>query len=72
MTKGFKAVGQQMVNAERTMIETLMNIANLTEARKAFIALAKVKALKLDAVNGRYLVTHGAFMEPDVIRRAAN
>jgi len=73
MTKGFKAVAQRMVNAERTMIETLMNIANLTEAeaRKAFVMLRKVKALKLDAVSGRYLVTHGTFMEPDVIRRAA-
>jgi hypothetical protein len=50
-----------------------MNIASLTEAeaRKALVTLRKVKALKLDAVNGRYLVTHGAFMEPDVIRRAA-
>ena len=73
MTKGFKAIAQRMVNAEKAMIETLMNLASLpeAEAREAFVTLVKVKALKLDAVNGRYLVTHGAFMEPDVIRRAA-
>jgi hypothetical protein len=47
MTKGFKAVAQRMVNAERTMIETLMNTASLpeAEARKAFVTLRKVKAL---------------------------
>ena len=55
MTKGFKAVAQRMVNAERTMIETLMNIANLseTEARKAFVTLAKVKGKRCSQAAAR-------------------
>ncbi len=32
----------------------------------------KAKAIKLDAVMGKYSVKHGAFLDRDVIRRAAN
>lgn len=72
MTIGTKNIAQRIVNAENHMIETLSTIADISQvdAAKAFNAFRKFKAIKLDAVNGRYLVKHGAFMEPAVILRA--
>lgn len=69
----FKSIAQRIVNAETNMIETIMTIADLpkADAVKAFAKLVQVKAIKLDAVGGRYIVKHGAFMDADVLRRAA-
>jgi hypothetical protein len=73
MKKGFSNMAQRIANAEIGMIETIKTIAGLsdTEARRAFDTLRKVKAIKLDAVNGRYDVKHGAFMDREVLTRAA-
>lgn len=69
----FKAIAQRQVNARENMIETLMERGGIdrAQAETALDAMVKAKAIKLDSVNGRYNVKHGAFMERDAIRRAA-
>ncbi len=68
----YKNIAQRITNAEANMIATLGEIAGITEAdaTKAFATFRKVKAIKLDAVGGRYIVKHGAYMDAEVIRRA--
>jgi hypothetical protein len=70
---GTRAVAQRIVNAEENFIENVMQIAGLSrgEAEKAMTALKKAKAIKIDPVMGRMVIKHGAFMEPDVLKRAA-
>jgi hypothetical protein len=65
-------IAQRIVNAELHMVGLLMELADISkaDAQKAFVTLRKAKALKLDAVIGRYMVKHGAFLNPDAIRRA--
>jgi hypothetical protein len=69
---GNKNTAIRIVNAEESFAETLMQIANISKADafKAIATLRKVKAIKVDAVGGRMVVKHGAYMDADVIRRA--
>ena len=64
----------RIVQAGETFAETVAEIAGLTKAEgfKVLAAYRKAKVVKLDAVNGRYTVKHGAFFDVDVIRRAVN
>jgi hypothetical protein len=73
MKPGLQAVAERMIDAQKNMVATIAQIAGLTdaEAQAAFFTLHKAKALKLDPIGGRYTVTHGAFMDADVLRRAA-
>jgi protein-disulfide isomerase-like protein with CxxC motif len=68
----YEAISHRMVNAENAMIDTIMTIAGVSaaDASKALKTLVMVKAIKLDAVGGRYIVKHGAYMDADVLRRA--
>lgn len=71
--KSYKALAENMVRAENDMIDMIAKAGNMSsaDARRAFLKLKEVKALKLDAIMGRYTVKHGGFWEPDVLRRAA-
>ena len=72
MEKGLRDIAQRQVNAMNDFEEMLAEMFGLTsdEARKVFETFRIVKALNFDAVNGRYTVKNGAFLEPDVIARA--
>jgi hypothetical protein len=68
----YRDMAQRLVNAEIDFLD-LLTQRGLTpeQAQTAFATFKKVKALKYDAGIGRYTVKHGAFLNDDVIRRAA-
>jgi hypothetical protein len=70
---GFRNAAHRIVNAQNSFLETLMVLGNINErqAMVAFSLMRKLKSVKLDAVGGRYSVKHGAYLDRDVIRRAA-
>lgn len=59
-------------NAHNSFIENLMEQFDLTapQAEKVLRVYQKAKAVKLDPIGGRYMLTHGGFWEADVIKRA--
>ena len=59
-------------NAEARFIESIRGIVDCTEAeaRKVMNLYLKEKLAKLSIGVGQINVKHGAFLEPDVIRRA--
>ena len=65
-------IAQRIVNAGQEFVENLMQLSGCTkaEAEKVFALYRKERLVKRDAVHGRYSVTHGAFLDADVIRRA--
>lgn len=74
MTEGCRKMATRIAQAEADFLSLLMEFGGLAtdaEARAALATFRKVRAIKLDAVNGRVNVKHGAFLERDVIRRAA-
>jgi hypothetical protein len=73
MAPGFSAIAQRQINAENGFVEAVMNLSGLTreEAVRAMRTLLKLKVAKMDSVNGVINVKHGAFLDPEVLRRAA-
>jgi hypothetical protein len=71
--RGTKSIAQRIVNAENAFIEVLVNLGSVTkaEAVRAMHTMLKLKVAKMDAVSGEIRVKHGAYLEADVIRRAA-
>ncbi len=69
---GIERVAQRIENAYVAMQDSMMNIAGISrsDASKAIETLKQVKAIKVNIRSGKFDVKHGAFMEPDVIRRA--
>jgi hypothetical protein len=70
---GLRNVAQRSVNAENRFIDYAMEHGRLSrgQAATALAAFRKARVIKFDAVNGTFHVTHGQFLEPDVLRRAA-
>ena len=70
--KGNSNTAQRMINAESKFAESLMERAGISkeDAYKAIAGFRKAKVLKMDAVGGHMTVKHGAYLEPDVIKRA--
>ncbi|MDR8093120.1 hypothetical protein KPB05_37320 [Burkholderia gladioli] len=70
--EGTKYIAQRMVNAENNFIETVQAITGCTreEGEKALNTMRQLRVIKLDAGIGRYTAKHGAFMEPNALRRA--
>jgi len=68
-----KAIAERMALADQRFIGVLMERGQLTaaQAAKAFETLKKAKAVKLDAVGGTWSVKHGAFLDREVLERAA-
>lgn len=71
-SKGFKAMAERTVHAEERFLDILMGLGDLSraDAERVLVHYRKIRAVKMDAVNGRLDVTHGALLDPDVIRRA--
>ena len=72
MTKGFKNVATRMVNAENNFIETLMLFGEISkaDAEKVLAVYRHLKMVKMDAVNGRMIVKHGAYLDKATIANA--
>lgn len=70
---GTKAIADRIVRAHIDFIETLMNCGGISrdEATKVKDLYLKNKIAKCDAVIGRISVKHGAFLDKEVILRAA-
>lgn len=70
---GLRDVAQRIVNAQNRFIDYAMEHGRLSrgQAETALAAFRKARVIKFDAVNGSFHVKHGAFLEPDVLRRAA-
>lgn len=70
---GLRNVAQRSVQAEDRFIAYAMEHGSLSrdQAQAALAAFRKARVIKFDAVNGTFHVTHGQFLEPDVLRRAA-
>ena len=73
MKTGCNNVATRIVNAGDVFVANVMDQFGKSkpEAERVLAAFRKVKAVKLDAVNGRYNLTHGAYWEQEVIDRAA-
>jgi hypothetical protein len=69
---GAKAVAERMVRAEEEFIGTLMSTGGLDReaAERVLSYYRKHKIVRMDAVNARMSVTHGMFLDRDVIQRA--
>ena len=69
---GTRAVAQRIVNAEQLFVRNVMEFAALSheDAYKVLREFVKRKAVKLDAVNARYDLKHGAFWDKAVFTRA--
>lgn len=63
----------QAVEAYRRFIEAAQQLGGLTEAQAAavFEVYRKAKAIKLDLNSHRWIVTHGALWDREVLRDAA-
>lgn len=73
MRPGLQAMARRSVDAEDRFVEYAMEHGRLdrAQAQAALAAFRKARVIKFDSVNGTFHVTHGALLEPDVIRRAA-
>ncbi len=73
MQTGFRNVAQRSVNADESFIDSVCEQFGKSreEAAGVLRTFAKIKAIKLDWVGGRWNLTHGAFWEQSVIDRAA-
>ncbi len=65
-------MAQRLVNAENSFIECVRRDTGFTQeqAEKVLAFYVKHKLMKLDAVDGRFYVKHGAYLDSDVLRRA--
>ena len=72
MKQGCKDMAQRMANARLNFCESLSESFDLSlnDAETVLDAFVRAKAVKLDAVNGRYNLKHGAFWDRTVINRA--
>ena len=73
MQQGFQNIAQRMANAEKDFADIILSRIDCGDyvARKIVAYYLKNKLAKLDAVNGRITVNHGALLERDILIRAA-
>ena len=69
---GTQAIARRIYNAETSMLTNIIEQFGVSRdgAYKAFVALRRARAIKLDPVMGVYRLAHGAYWEKDVILRA--
>lgn len=74
MPNPYEPIAQRMVNAEnkfaRLIVDSAAEPCTLDEAHAVTALYLKNKIARMDAVMGRITVTHGAYLEPDVISNA--
>jgi hypothetical protein len=70
---GLKNVASRMDQADASFKDNLKELGGLTDeqAQKAFDYYKENKLIKSDAVMGKHTAKHGAYMDRDVIRKAA-
>ena len=68
-----KAINQRIDNGFESFVAFAMRKASMNreQAVAAFATFKKLKIVKIDMVCGTFLVKHGAFLDADVLRRAA-
>ena len=73
MQPGLKNVASRMDQADAGFRDNLKELGGLTDeqAEKAFDYYKENKLFKSDAVMGKHTAKHGAYMDRDVIRKAA-
>ena len=71
--RGVRDLMQRGLDARNRFIDYAMEHGRLTrdQAKTALAAFSKARVIKFNAVSGTFHVTHGGFLDPDVIRRAA-
>jgi hypothetical protein len=71
--QGLKSMGKRMADAELNFIETLKELGKITQeqAEKVFDYYLKHKLIKRDVAMGKYNVKNGAYLDKEVIERAA-
>jgi hypothetical protein len=72
--QGIKNVGKRLADAELNFIQNLKDLGeiNQEEAEKVFDYYLKHKLIKRDMAIGRYIVKNGAYLDKEVIQRAAS
>lgn len=72
MKTGFKDIATRINNAADSFVADVCEQFGTSkeDAEKVLRVFREYKAVKLDAVGGRYILTHGAYWESDVIKRA--
>lgn len=67
-----KAIATRIVNAEDSFAEIIANIGDcdMNTAHSVTAYYLKNKIAKLDPVGGNIKVTHGAYLDADVVARA--
>ncbi len=70
---GLRGMAQRSVDAENKFLAYAMEHGRLdrAQAQAAMATFRKARVIRFDAVGGTFHIKHGAFLEPDVIRRAA-
>lgn len=70
---GTRSIGERLARGELAFLVTLRELGGIDsdEAVKVAALYRKNRITKMDAGIGRVSVKHGAFLDRDVIRRAA-
>lgn len=67
-------IAQRMENAFDRLTDTIAEHGAITREQATQVAelylSKKIRAAKLDVVGGQFTMTHGSFLDRDVIRRA--
>lgn len=73
MKRGLQSMAERSVEAEDKFIDYCRTHAGLSrnEALRVIRTYRKARVLRFDAVNGSFHVKHGAFLEKDILRKAA-
>lgn len=73
IARGARGLATRQLAAEEAFVEHVMSRGRLSrgEAERVLAAFRKARVIKLDAVNGTWHVKHGAFLDVDVLHRAA-
>lgn len=71
--KSTRGMAERMDQADDNFIATLMEHGKISrvQAEKVFRRYKKERIVKRDLTNARWTVTHGGFLDQDVIQRAA-
>lgn len=71
---GLQGIASRLADGEEKFLEVLMRQGDLSreDAVFAFREMRRCKAVKrVNGLGGEWRVVHGALLEPDVVRRAA-
>lgn len=73
IARGCKNMAQRIVQAEADFVATLMDLGGIDHAtaERVLAHYRKIRVVRMDAVMGRVTVKHGAFLDREVIERAA-